>query len=562
MAITETLNVTSSTTSLTTSVGATDRELVKLYHVVASPASITLINSALYTITGYSDTSQKLSIVFDDWTDYVGDSILVVIYTDIDTGNVADAMLTSFGTAANISPTTLQNELAHLYYIVGQITDGDAVGTVSLGTVSDVLANVNTIADLIFESPSLDVDSNWDGTDTLSIGGDTTVEGILTTHESRLDTAETEEAALRVLIASAIAGTASTAADVLVADTAGNFSGLQAEAVLAELGLSRKKAWTMANAARLGRTSSVSTTADALCIALYGQYGVVGADGGTDGIWRSSDYGRSWVADTSIDAILTNVNGLAFNSDGTKLVAVGSPVAASEIAYSSDYGNTWTGVATPAATQNTVCHNGTLFVSAGNSGTILTSADGITWTARTAAGTTANITFGGSCWSEENSLFVLVGTDSTGGAHIEIQTSPDGITWTAQSAAATSETVLYEVAEVVLDGTTYTVAVGAGGEIQYSVNCTAWTQHPQSGLSAANMVSIASVPAAAMIGYDNSLAALMTSITRVSEGRPPEDYVAAAFTSSKLLIKYSDEFGIVMAGPNGEIWQSFTGLFI
>lgn len=193
MAITETLSVTTSTTSLTTSVGATDRELVKLYHVVASPASISLISSSLYTITGYSDTSQALSIVFDDWTDYVGDSILVVIYTDIDTGNVADAMLTNFGTAANISPTTLQNEMAHVYYIIGQITGGAAVADVSLADLSDAITRINDLADDIFTtttnagSPAL-----WDGTNTLSIGGDTNVQAILTTHESRLDTAETD----------------------------------------------------------------------------------------------------------------------------------------------------------------------------------------------------------------------------------------------------------------------------------------------------------------------------------------------------------------------------------
>ena len=211
MAITETLSVTTSTTSLTTSVGATDRELVKLYHVVASPASITLINSALYTITGYSDTSQKLSIVFDDWTDYVGDSILVVIYTDIDTGNVADAMLTNFGTAANISPTTLQNEMAHVYYIIGQITGGAAVADVSLADLSDAITRINDLADDIFTtttnagSPAL-----WDGTNTLSIGGDTNVQAILTTHESRLDTAETDIAALEATDATHTAQLAGT----------------------------------------------------------------------------------------------------------------------------------------------------------------------------------------------------------------------------------------------------------------------------------------------------------------------------------------------------------------
>ena len=249
MAITETLNVTSSTTSLTTSVGATDRELVKLYHVVASPASISLINSALYTITGYSDTSQALSIVFDDWTDYVGDSILVVIYTDIDTGNVADAMLTNFGTAANISPTTLQNEMAHVYYIIGQITGGAAVADVSLADLSDAITRINDLADDIFTtttnagSPAL-----WDGTNTLSIGGDTNVQAILTTHESRLDTAETDIAALEATDATHTAQLAGTTSSGLKTAFEASIASLQ-DQIGSTLGLPAAVASAQAEAA-------------------------------------------------------------------------------------------------------------------------------------------------------------------------------------------------------------------------------------------------------------------------------------------------------------------------
>lgn len=249
MAITETLNVTSSTTSLTTSVGATDRELVKLYHVVASPASISLISSSLYTITGYSDTSQALSIVFDDWTDYVGDSILVVIYTDIDTGNVADAMLTAFGTAANISPTTLQNEIAHVYYIIGQITGGASVADVSLADISNAIARINNLAGKVFASTTTaGLPALWDGTDTLSIGGEDSVEEILTTHESRLDTAEADIAALEATDATHTAQLAGTTSSGLKTAFEASIASLQ-DQIGSTLGLPAAVASAQAEAA-------------------------------------------------------------------------------------------------------------------------------------------------------------------------------------------------------------------------------------------------------------------------------------------------------------------------
>ena len=65
---------------------------------------------------------------------------------------------------------------------------------------------------------------------------------------------------------------------------------------------------------------------------------------------------------------------------------------------------------------------GQSFVSVGNSGTILTSSDGISWTKRT-SGTSKylrGVTYG-------NGLFV------TGGFFGTILTSPDGITWTERT---------------------------------------------------------------------------------------------------------------------------------
>jgi hypothetical protein len=69
-----------------------------------------------------------------------------------------------------------------------------------------------------------------------------------------------------------------------------------------------------------------------------------------------------------------------------------------------------------------VTYGNGLFVAVGKYGTILTSPDGVTWTART-SGTSdylRSVTYG-------NGLFVAVGEYGT------ILTSPDGVTWTAQT---------------------------------------------------------------------------------------------------------------------------------
>ena len=74
-----------------------------------------------------------------------------------------------------------------------------------------------------------------------------------------------------------------------------------------------------------------------------------------------------------------------------------------------------------------------LFVAVAFSGTgnrVMTSPDGITWTARTSA---ADNDWRSVCWSPELALFVAVADSGTGN---RVMTSPDGITWTARTSAA------------------------------------------------------------------------------------------------------------------------------
>ena len=69
-----------------------------------------------------------------------------------------------------------------------------------------------------------------------------------------------------------------------------------------------------------------------------------------------------------------------------------------------------------------------VFVAVAFDGThrVMTSPDGVTWTAQTAAEANGwdSVTFG-------NGVFVAV---AQGGTH-RVMTSPDGVTWTAQTAA-------------------------------------------------------------------------------------------------------------------------------
>ena len=92
-------------------------------------------------------------------------------------------------------------------------------------------------------------------------------------------------------------------------------------------------------------------------------------------------------------------------------------------------GVTWTAqTATEASSWNSVTYANGLFVAVNSNGThrVMTSPDGITWTAQTAAEANGwnSVTYG-------TGVFVAV---ASSGTH-RVMTSPDGVTWTAQTAA-------------------------------------------------------------------------------------------------------------------------------
>ncbi|CAB4640850.1 unannotated protein [freshwater metagenome] len=129
-------------------------------------------------------------------------------------------------------------------------------------------------------------------------------------------------------------------------------------------------------------------------------------------------------------------------------------------------GTTWTArTATEANTWNSVTFGNGTFVAVSSNGTnrVMTSTDGITWTARSApASVWTSVTYG-------NGLFVAVAAIGTD----RIMTSPDGVTWTPRGSTTDAwGSIAY--------GNNTFVAVGTGptNTVMTSTDGVTWSYHP------------------------------------------------------------------------------------
>ncbi len=157
-----------------------------------------------------------------------------------------------------------------------------------------------------------------------------------------------------------------------------------------------------------------------------------------------------------------NTKALEWSEVDAVLMLVGTDTSNNGGALKSTNGTDWSVVVAIANEIYTVTL-GTVYVLAGQSGEIRSSADqGDNWTSRTAAGGYTG-SFRASAWS--GSLFVI------GGASGEIQTSPDGTTWTA---AATLSEDVKSLAWSPVDELFF--ATGDAGTIFTSPDAITWTQ--------------------------------------------------------------------------------------
>ena len=142
-------------------------------------------------------------------------------------------------------------------------------------------------------------------------------------------------------------------------------------------------------------------------------------------------YSHTWnqqILSTMLDSTATtNVwTSVCWSPELSLFVAVGKSADVYGVMTSTD-GTNWISRSVPAANEwNSVCWSSDLllFVAVSGTGTadrVMTSSNGISWT----LGVTTDDTWSSVCWSPELSLFVAVAeTDS-------VMTSPDGLTWTA-----------------------------------------------------------------------------------------------------------------------------------
>ncbi len=164
-----------------------------------------------------------------------------------------------------------------------------------------------------------------------------------------------------------------------------------------------------------------------------------------------------------------NLNGIAFNSGGPKFVAIGD---AGAVVTSTD-GVTWTaGTVSTTATPklNSIAFSGSTYVAVGDGDVTYSSGDGSTWTPHTATGA---VTL--------NAVAYLAGQFITVGANGFIATSPDGATWSPQTPPTSNSlrAVAYGASKFLSAGVVTTadaayVIVGDAGTILTSSDSSNW----------------------------------------------------------------------------------------
>ncbi|HUW38578.1 MAG TPA: hypothetical protein VMV91_14735 [Rhodocyclaceae bacterium] len=211
---------------------------------------------------------------------------------------------------------------------------------------------------------------------------------------------------------------------------------------------------------------------------IVSHYVAVGAGGAMySGVMNASLDGITWTALNY--AVGTNLNAATFST--TVFLAAGD---GGTMLYSTDAA-TWVPKATGTSNNlyGLATNGSTVFVAVGANGTIITSGDGVTWTARS-SGTTQDLT----AVTYGNGLFLAVGKHGT------VLVSSDAVNWVAEAAQTTAN--LSSVVYGLVPGTGSAagtllplyVAVGAAGSLITSTDGVTWTL--QSPIAANNLAAV------------------------------------------------------------------------
>ena len=189
----------------------------------------------------------------------------------------------------------------------------------------------------------------------------------------------------------------------------------------------------------------------------------------------------TWTSLTPV--VNSNLNAATFGF--AKFIAVGD---AGKIIYSSDT-KTWTQATSNSAQNlNAVVANGSIAVAVGNNGTIMTTKDAVPSSAHLYGLT-----------------FTVSGTWMAVGAGGTVLTSADGATWTAQASGSTADLKAVGALATYLNGaTTYTyVVAGQNGTILKSSDLLAWTT--QTANTTANFNDLSSLGQFTLVGSNGTV---------------------------------------------------------
>lgn len=286
-----------------------------------------------------------------------------------------------------------------------------------------------------------------------------------------------------------------------------------------------------------------------------GNFAAVGAGGA---IFTSSD-GQTWNAASlpaGFSSDLYGVAGYTANlnnsaNPGQRWVAVGSGGAS---LYSTDSGTSWfvgrADLGNPAL--RSITQSGGIFFTAGDTGTILSSSDGITWTAHT-SGTTNNLN-----GITHGNIYIAVGNNGT------ILTSSDGgNTWTPHTSGTSSH--LRQVASVanliVAAGDNGTIVTSKDGGVTWVVQTLAGAPNLVSVVAESQLVAndiidswLGVIPSVQFVAIDSSGNAYLT---RSNAGSTNGLTWSAITIPVGLNALVSSGFGYVAVGNAGAVAYSF-----
>ena len=184
-----------------------------------------------------------------------------------------------------------------------------------------------------------------------------------------------------------------------------------------------------------------------------------------------------------------------------------------------------------------VTYGGGKFVAVGVFGTILTSPDGVTWTAQTATGNFYGVTYSGS-------QFVAVGGSG------KIVTSPDGTTWTAQTSNTSNG-----LNGVIYGGGKF-VAVGFSGTIVTSPDGTTWTVQTSNTSNGLNGVTYGGSQFVA-VGYFGTIVTSPDGTTWTVQTSNTSNGLNGVIYGGGKFVAVGGS-GTIVTSPDGTTWTALT----